>query len=217
MNQCAFSVVLPVLFVAVAIAGKVTAANSEMDRSAAGGRMETVSSTDYVLLPQDMLRVLVFQEEDINRQGEVRISQEHTISLPLIGTISLKGKTVRQAEEMIRELYNRDYLVNPGVTVTVTKYAERSVNVLGAVNNAGRIFFPPERGLTIVDAISLAGGFSRLANLEKVKLTRKNVEGEPVTRVINVEEMMKGAGRDAASLSLRLEEDDTIFVPERIL
>jgi polysaccharide biosynthesis/export protein len=155
----------------------------------------------------------VFQEDDINKQGEVSISQECTIVLPLIKTVSLKGKTVRQAEDLIRDLYNRDYLVNPQVSVIVLKYAERSVNVIGAVNNAGRVQFPQERGLTVVDAISLAGGQSRLADLKRVKLTRKNANGEVIIQEIDVDALMKRGGRDA----VRLEKGDVLFVPERIL
>ena len=190
-------------------AQKEISSNSEPRK--ADGRDTSVS--DYLLQPQDMLKVQVFQEDDINKQGEVSISQEFTISLPLIGNINLKGKTVRQAEVMIRDLYDKDYLVNPQVSVIVTKYAERSVNVLGAVNKAGRIQFPPERGLTILDALSLANGHNRLADLKKVKLTRNNADGEPVTVTINVDEIMKGGGRD----SVQLQPDDVIYVGERLL
>lgn len=175
---------------------------------------EPSSTPDYILQPQDVIRVQVFQEDDINKQGEsLSISQESTVSLPLIGTISLKGKSVRQSEEMIRTLYDRDYIVNPQVSVTVVKYAERTVNVIGSVTNQGRIQFPQERGLTIVDAISLAGGQTRLADLRKVKLTRKNANGDTDVEIIDVDAMMKTAGRD----QVQLEPGDVIFVPERIL
>lgn len=167
------------------------------------------SKADYVLQPQDVIKVQVFQEEDINKQADgISISQEHMISLPLIGTVSLKGKSVRQAEELIRELYDRDFIVNPQVSVTVVKYAERSVNVIGSVTNQGRIQFPQERGLTIVDAISLAGGQTRLADLRRVRLTRNS---EVIT--VDVDAMMKTNGREP----LMLQPDDVIFVPERIL
>lgn len=174
---------------------------------------QTAASADYVLQPQDVLRVQVFQEEDINRLGEVSVSQEHTIVLPLIKTVSVKGKSVRQVEELIRELYNKDYLVNPQVQVIVLKYAERSVSVMGAVNNAGRVLFPGERALDILEAIANAGGHSRIADLRKVKLTRKNASGDTITQEINVDDLMKRGGRDA----VRLEKGDVIFVPERIL
>ena len=170
-------------------------------------------AVDYILQPQDLIRVYVYGEEDINKQGEISISGEHTINLPLIGTISLKGKSVRQAEEMIRVLYDRDYLVNPQVTVTVSKYAERTVKVVGAVNDAGPVTFPQEGGLTIVDAISLAGGYSRLADLKRVKLTRRNADGVLETVEINVDAMMKRGGGE----SVMLEKDDVVLVPERIL
>lgn len=174
---------------------------------------QAAASADYVLQPQDVLRVQVFQEEDINRLGEVSVSQEHTIVLPLIKTVSVKGKSVRQVEELIRELYNKDYLVNPQVQVIVLKYAERSVSVMGAVNNAGRVLFPGERALDILEAIANAGGHSRIADLRKVKLTRKNASGDTITQEINVDDLMKRGGRDA----VRLEKGDVIFVPERIL
>jgi polysaccharide biosynthesis/export protein len=167
---------------------------------------------DYVLHPQDIIRVYVFQEEDINKQGEVGISSEHTITLPLIGTVSLRGKTVRQAEQMIRELYDKDYLVNPTVSVSVLKYSDRSVNVTGSVKDAGRIQFPQERGLTVVDAITLAGGQDRLADLKRVKITRKGANGESEVREVNVDAIVKGGARDVP-----LEVGDAVFVPERIL
>jgi polysaccharide export outer membrane protein len=189
------------------------AEREKSDQSKSESTRESATKGDYVLQPQDLIKVQVFQEDDINKQGDVSISQEHAVFLPLIGNVNLKGKTVRQAEDLIRGLYDRDYLVNPQVSVIVVKYSERSVNVLGAVNSAGRILFPQERGLTILDAISLAGGQSRLADLKKVKLTRKNSEGDAVTTTINVDEMMKGGGRDA----VLLEKDDVVFVPERIL
>lgn len=190
------------------------AANPKVSNQPAPPRSEprTASAPDYLLQPQDMLRVQVFQEDDINKQGEVSISQKYTIFLPLIGTINLKGMTAREAESTIRDLYDKDYLVNPQVSVTVTKYAERSVNVFGAVNAAGRIQFPPERGLNILDALSLAGGQSRLADLKKVRLTRNNAAGEPDTVIINVDELIKGGGSEP----MQLQPDDAIFVPERI-
>ncbi len=175
--------------------------------SRSGSPAVASAAVDYVLQPQDIIRVQVFQEEEINKQGEVNISSESTITLPLIGTISVAGLTVRQAEQKIRELYDRDYIVNPGVSVNVLKYSDRSVNVVGSIKNAGRVQFPPEKGLTILEAISLAGGHDRLADLKRVKLTRKNE-----TIVVNVDDIVKGGAKDVA-----LEVGDVVFVPERIL
>jgi polysaccharide biosynthesis/export protein len=186
------------------------ASSSQDDRR--GAVRESTTKSDYVLQPQDLIRVQVFGVEDINKQGDgLSLSQDSSVTLPLIGTISLKGKTVRQAEEMIRALYDKDYIVNPQVTLTVVKYSERTVNVIGSVTNQGRIPFPQERGLSIVDAISLAGGPTRYANMKQVRLTRKNADGENVNTTIDVDAMTKKGGAETVTL----QPDDIVFVPER--
>jgi len=165
---------------------------------------------DYILQRLDLLRVQIFQEDELTR--EVRISQEYTITLPLIGTINLEGKSVRQTQELIRELYDRDYLVNPQVNVSVIDYAKRSVNVLGSVNSPGVVLFPQEEGMTMLDAITRVGGFNRLADRKHVKLTR-TVDGKTSTYIINADEIIQGSAKE----SWTLVQDDVIFVPERIL
>jgi protein involved in polysaccharide export with SLBB domain len=71
-------------------------------------REEARTSGDALLQADDVLRVQVFQEEDINKSGEVRVSKDSTITLPLIGVVSLAGKTAHKAEEMISGLYDKD-------------------------------------------------------------------------------------------------------------
>ena len=170
--------------------------------------------SDYVLQPKDSLRVFIFQHEDLNKQMDsVQVSPEHTVSLPLVGTISVRGLTTRQAESAIREAFDRDFIVNPQVSVVVVKYAERSVNVLGQVGKPDRIPFPQEKGLTIIEAITLAGGPTRLADLRRVKLTRKQADGETVVEEVDVSAMMNKGGKDA----VQLKTGDVIYVPERVI
>lgn len=169
-----------------------------------------VGKGDYVLQPKDLIRVQVFQQEDINRVGDVRISQEYTVSLPLIGTVDLKNKTTRQAQEIIRQLYDRDYFVNPQVSLFVVEYAKRYVNVLGAVGTPGQVEFPPEEGLSLIDAITKAGGFSRIAKKSDVTLKRTNPDGTTETKRINVADMMSGRSDE----TWPLQPGDVISVPE---
>ena len=169
------------------------------------------TKVDYVLQPSDLIRVQIFQEEELNR--EVRISQEHTVNLPLIGSVDLSGRTARQAEEMIRRLYDRDFLVNPQVNLIVVEYAPRNVFVSGSVLTQGVVPFPREQGLTLIDAISRAGGFSRLADKKHVTLKRTNAEGKPETFTINAEDLAKGDSTE----TWPLQPNDVITVPERIL
>ncbi len=168
-------------------------------------------STDYVLQPSDLIRVMVFQEPDLMR--EVRITQEFSITLPLIGTIDLRNKTVRQAEEIIRSLYDKDYLVNPQINLTVLEYTQRTVKVLGAVNQPGAIVFPPEQKMGLLEAIARAGGFSRIAERRKVRLSRTLDDGKTENYIVNTDEMIQGVSAQQWLLT----KGDVIFVPERIL
>lgn len=197
---------LPLL--ALALLGGLRAAETpaaEAPAPAAAG-----SPTDYVLQPSDLIRVLIFQEPDLLR--EVRITQEYTINLPMIGTIDLRGRTVRQAEEIIRSLYDRDYLVNPQVNLTVLEYSQRTVQVVGAVNSPGAVVFPPEQKMGLVEAIARAGGQSRIADLKRVQLTRTSAEGKTETFTINVVDLMKGASGEQWLLL----KGDVVLVPEKL-
>jgi polysaccharide biosynthesis/export protein len=172
---------------------------------------QTAAPTDYVLQPSDLIRVMIFQEPDLER--EVRITQENTITLPLLGTIDVKGRTVRQVEEIIRTLYDKDYLVNPQVNLTVLQYAEVTVQVVGAVNKPGAVPFPPEQKMGLVEAIARAGGQSRLSDLRKVRLTRTGADGKTENFTVNVDEIMKGGSSDPWLLV----KGDVIYIPERLL
>jgi polysaccharide biosynthesis/export protein len=180
-------------------------------RAAEEASKPAAETTDYVLQPSDLVRVMIFQEPDLLR--EVRLTQESTITLPLIGTIELKGRTVRQAEEIIRSLYDKDYLVNPQVNLTVLEYTQRTVQVVGAVNQPGAVVFPPEQKMGLVEAIARAGGQSRIADLKRVRLTRTSAEGKTENFTINVDDLMKGASGEQWLLL----KGDVIFVPERLL
>jgi polysaccharide export outer membrane protein len=169
-----------------------------------------VASADYVLQPLDLLQVRVFQEPDMDR--EVRISQDFVVTLPLIGRVELRGLTVRDAEQRIRDLYDRDFLVNPQINIIVLQYARRTVNVLGAVSGAGEIEFPREEGLTLLDAIARAGGFTRLADRRRIRLTRRMESGDLENFVINADELIDGNSPRVWTL----QNNDLIFVPERV-
>jgi polysaccharide biosynthesis/export protein len=165
----------------------------------------------YVLRPMDLVKVLVFQEPDMER--ELRVSQDHTIVMPLIGVVDVRNRTIRDVELKVEELYRRDYLVNPQVNITVLEYAQRTVNVFGAVNTPGAVQVPPEKDFTLLDAIARAGGFSRLANRSRVSLTRTKANGQTENFAINTDQLVSG---DSANRWL-LQDGDVIFIPERIL
>jgi polysaccharide biosynthesis/export protein len=159
----------------------------------------------------DLIRIQVFQEAELDR--DLRVSQDHTIVVPLIGIVDVRDLTVRDTEALLTELYQRDYLVNPQINITVTEYSQRNINVLGAVNTPGSVVMPPEKNLTLLDAIARSGGFSRLANRNKVSLTRTKSDGQTVNFIINADQLVSGDSNNRSTI----QDGDIIFVPERIL
>ena len=171
----------------------------------------SLASSDYQLQPGDVVRVQVFQEPDLDR--ELRVSQDGQIALPMIGQVEVKNRALSAVEKNVRELYDRDYLVNPQVNITVLTYQKRAVNVMGAVNLPQAIEYPPEQTLTLLDAISRAGGFNRFADRKKVLLTRTFSDGRTEKYTINADQLISGT----ASERWVLLKDDVIFVPESVL
>jgi polysaccharide export outer membrane protein len=166
---------------------------------------------DYRIQPGDTVRIQIYQEPDLDR--EIRVSKEGEIFLPLIGRLVVKDETVLRVEKVVHLLYDRKYLVNPQVNITVVKYRQRTVNVMGAVNSPQAIEFPPEQPLTLLDAIARAGGFNRLANRKSVRLTRSFSDGHKENYTIDADKLISGSKTD----SWVLLSDDVIFIPESIL
>ncbi|HEX2747108.1 MAG TPA: polysaccharide biosynthesis/export family protein, partial [Verrucomicrobiales bacterium] len=125
-------------------------------------------SDNYILNRGDSIKLSVFQESDLDT--ECTLSKSGEASFPLIGSVQLSGKTVRTAEKLIEELYNRDYLVNPRVSLTLTGYAQHFVTVSGAVANPRVVAIPLEGRFDILAAIAAAGGTTEKADLRAVVL-----------------------------------------------
>jgi len=165
----------------------------------------------YKLRPMDLIKIQVYQEAELDR--ELRVSQDQTIVVPLVGVVNVKDRTIRETELLITKLYERDYLVNPQINITVIEYSPRTINVLGAVNSPGSVLIPPEKNITLLDAIARSGGFSRLANRNKVSLTRTQPDGQTVNFTINADQLVSGDTSNRAPV----QDGDVIFVPERLL
>lgn len=167
-----------------------------------------VVGSAYRLSPNDVLRVKVFQEDDLTT--EIRLGKDGSATFPLLGVINLGGKTVDEAAASIRYLLGKDYLVNPQVTLTVTEYSKRRFTVLGQVQKPGSYDIPSEETVTMLQAIAMAGGFTRLAVQGKVTVTR-TLGGK---RSLTVD--VKSAANDPTMQPFEILPDDTIFVAERV-
>ncbi len=112
-----------------------------------------------ILHCDDLIRITVFQENDLTT--ETRITKAGSITFPLIGSVQLEGKTIPQAQEQIRSMLDKDYIVNPHVTVAIIEYSKIFVTVLGQVQKPGNVEIPNGgSGLDLLGAVALAGGYT---------------------------------------------------------
>jgi protein involved in polysaccharide export with SLBB domain len=164
---------------------------------------------NYILSPSDIILVKVFEDPDLDSQ--YRISQDGTINFPLIGLVKLSGESVAEAASTIRERLLKGYLRNPQVRVNVIQYARRYITVLGQVQKPGSYILPDERHTDLLQVIAMAGGFTRLADENKV-LIRRNVNGVDSVIQINVRAQTK----NTSSELFEVLPDDKITIRERL-
>ncbi len=122
--------------------------------------------SDYVLGSGDRVRIVVFGQDDLS--GEFKIDGTGNISLPLIQGVKAAGLTLRQLEQTITNKLKPDFLKNPRVNVEVLNY--RPFYIIGQVKSPGS--YPYVAGMTVVNAIALAGGYTYRARERKVLITR---------------------------------------------
>ncbi|MBL7069698.1 MAG: polysaccharide biosynthesis/export family protein [Candidatus Omnitrophica bacterium] len=152
----------------------------------------------------DVLSISVYGEPDLNKK--VRVSGEGKIKFPLLGEVEIRGLTVEGVTEKLEELLERDYLINPEVTVFIEEHAK--FNILGEVRNPGT--YELKGPFTVVDAVALAGGFTDIAHPNGVRVVRDEGEEKKVLKV-PVGSILK-SGNKAKDISVK--EGDTIVVPE---
>ncbi|MCM8775164.1 MAG: polysaccharide export protein [Candidatus Omnitrophica bacterium] len=164
---------------------------------------QNIEVQNYKIGVGDLLRIEVYDEADLTK--EVRVLTDGYISFPLLGAIRAAGLTVSELERVISKRLGEKYLVNPQVTVFVKEFSR--VFVFGEVANPGS--FPIYGKLTVFEAITLAGGFTELANQSKVKVIRQR-GGKEVTYEMDIERMAK---KGDTSQDLELEANDRVIVP----
>src|SRR5262245_52678572 len=116
------------------------------------GSTGLVPSRLYVLKPNDVVMVKVYQEEDLTTQA--RVARDGSITLPLLGTVYIGSNSVEQAIGLIRDGLAKDYLVNPQVSLSIVEYAKRRFTVLGQVNRPGTYEMPSDDQVNLLQAIA---------------------------------------------------------------
>lgn len=164
----------------------------------------TPTSATYTIGPEDVLMVSVWKEEGLTRQ--VRVRPDGFISFPLVGEVRAAGLTAAQLQaDLTRRL--QAYVTAPAVSVIVEEINSYKVFVLGEVERPGLV--PARSQITVLQALSLAGGLKPFADGDRMVLVRE-VDGKTVRVRLNYRDLV--LGRNGA-VNLVLESGDTLVVP----
>ncbi|MBL6952950.1 MAG: polysaccharide export protein [Alphaproteobacteria bacterium] len=152
--------------------------------------------SDYLLGPGDKLSLKVFGHADLS--GQTTVGSDGTIAVPLVGQVKAASLTVPELQAQIVARLNRDFVVDPKVSIEVLNY--RPFFILGEVKKAGKYDYIV--GITVRKAIAIAEGYTRRAKHDPVLLIREDRQGTPV--------------RYKANLNTPVHPGDTIEVVRRL-
>ena len=166
--------------------------------------VSTERGTSSTLGSGDLLEVRVYQEADLS--GAFRVSPEGLIDYPLCGKVSVLNMTSSKAADAITTCLRNGFLKNPQVTVLVREYTSKKIFVLGDISKPGT--FPYEENMSIIQAVTLAGGFTKLASKNGTSVTRL-VQGQETRVHVPVADIEQGR-----QTNFMLLPGDIIVVPE---
>jgi polysaccharide biosynthesis/export protein VpsN len=157
--------------------------------------------------PGDLFTLEVVGEKDLPK--EFQVASDGTVDFPYVHRIEVQGLEPQQIARTVRDLLiEKRILIDPSVIVSVKEYNSKRITVLGEVRKPGS--FPLTTGMTLVQAISNAGGLSAIANGNRVNLTRKDKDSA-TTVVLSFDSITAGKSPD-----IPLQAGDQIFVNERV-
>jgi len=161
---------------------------------------------DYVLKPGDTIEMIVYREQDLSLRS--RIGKDGMVQLPLLGELKIGGLSVRAATALIRQKYNADYLVEPQIYLNIAAYNSRKFTIIGQVGKPGTYEFGGGEEIGLLEAIGMAGGFTRIADRGHVVVKRR--EGDAVrTYKVNAKKLS-----DSGVDKFQIENGDVINVGE---
>lgn len=188
---------------------QTTATNSPAPPKKAALEQVGAAPQNYLLSPGDVINIKVFQEDDL--LTTTRIANDGSIVFPLLGTVRVGGHTIEAATKTLRDLLEKDYLVHPEVTLTIVQFAKRRFSVLGEVNKPGTYELPEDKSLNLLQAISMAGGYTRLSNPSKVSV-RRHHGGKEQIFILDAKQM----ARSNNAKIFEILPEDTITVAESL-
>ena len=192
------------------MATKRHAAAASKSGSGAADKTLLIVTPDYIIGPEDVLEITVWKNADLSRQVQVR--PDGRISLPLLGDISAVAKTpVQLTEEISAGL--RAYMENPTISIMVKEVNSYQIYVLGEVSKPGK--YPLKSKTTLLQGITVAGGFTAMAARNKIVVFRFGKDGEGLTKLkASYDDIVV---RDGSNQNIELKPGDQIVVPSETM
>jgi polysaccharide export outer membrane protein len=132
------------------------------------------SALGYRIGPGDMLKIVVWKHDELGAQVAVR--PDGAVSLPLVGDVRATGRSAIEIAGDVQQRLHRFFQDDPPVTVQVQEVRSYKIYVVGEVNKPGE--FAPSQEVTVLMSISLAGGFTRFADPDRIVIVRRDARGE---------------------------------------
>jgi polysaccharide export outer membrane protein len=166
-------------------------------------RQFTPAST---LGPGDLVEVKVYDEKELS--GIYRVSSTGALDVPLVGVVSVDGLSSADAAALLERKLGERYLRNPQVSMFIKEYNSKKVSVFGQVAKPGTFKF--DDGMTVIQAVSMAGGFTKMAAKDDTNVTRIE-QGAEKKYPVPVESIARGEAKN-----FFLQPGDIVYVPESI-
>ena len=163
---------------------------------------------EYKIATGDVVSITVYGQPDLETKSRVDSAGE--ITFPLIGNVKISGISENEAVKKITALLEKDYLINPQVSIFIQEYHPKKVFVMGFVNRPGEYELFKDRDTTVIEAITMAGGFKEGAAQNGTKIIRKEDDTQTTIPVKITDITQKGKKED----DVPLKPGDVIFVPE---
>ncbi len=194
----------------VAAASSTTAPSSARHGGEGAEKSSLTVTPDYIMGPEDVLEITVWKNADLSKQVQVR--PDGRISLPLIGDVSAVGRTAAQLTEEISARL-KSYMENPTVSILVREVNSYQIYVLGEVNAPGK--YPLKSKTTLLQAITIAHGFTQVAARNKIVVFRFGKDGEGLNKIkASYDDIVL---RDGSDQNIELKPGDQIVVPSETM
>jgi polysaccharide biosynthesis/export protein len=192
-----------IIFSLLAFSVEIFSGSISMAEEKATEQVEA-GTTHYVIGANDLLNIFVWKETDLTQ--DVTVMVDGRITFPMIGEIMAKGLTVIQLKDIITEKL-KNFISNPEITVIVKESRSRMIYTIGKVTTPGPYQMQPD--MTVLQALSTAGGFTEWAETKSIMIVRRNKNKEVMFR-FNYQDFI--SGKDLKQ-NIVLEPNDTIVVP----